>query len=96
MVDLMVIVSHLGLTEDQDVVQGYEAYYEYGRAKAFLACPKNADGSIPDEAAPAASERLVGAPVVRARGRGHLGGAGRTSPASRASTSSSAATSTWC
>lgn len=34
--DLIVIVSHLGLTEDQDVVQGYEAYYEYGRAKSFI------------------------------------------------------------
>lgn len=34
--DLIVIVSHLGLTEDQDVIQGYEAYYEYGRAKSFI------------------------------------------------------------
>ncbi|MCY1015224.1 bifunctional metallophosphatase/5'-nucleotidase [Pyxidicoccus sp. MSG2] len=34
--DLIVIVSHLGLTEDQDVIQGYEAYYEYGRAKSFV------------------------------------------------------------
>ncbi|WP_163868408.1 bifunctional metallophosphatase/5'-nucleotidase [Myxococcus eversor] len=34
--DLIVIVSHLGLTEDQDVVQGYEAYYEYGRARSFI------------------------------------------------------------
>ncbi|MBZ4335630.1 MULTISPECIES: bifunctional UDP-sugar hydrolase/5'-nucleotidase [unclassified Corallococcus] len=34
--DLIVIVSHLGLTEDQDLIQGYEAYYEYGRAKPFI------------------------------------------------------------
>ncbi len=34
--DLIVIVSHLGLHEDQDLVQGYEAYYEYGRIKPFL------------------------------------------------------------
>ncbi|MCP3103157.1 bifunctional metallophosphatase/5'-nucleotidase [Myxococcus sp. K15C18031901] len=34
--DLIVIVSHLGLTEDQDVIQGYEAYYEYGRARSFI------------------------------------------------------------
>jgi len=34
--DLIVIVSHLGLTEDQDVIQGYEAYYEYGRIKPFI------------------------------------------------------------
>ncbi|MFP2925366.1 bifunctional metallophosphatase/5'-nucleotidase [Pyxidicoccus sp. 3LG] len=34
--DLIIIVSHLGLTEDQDVIQGYEAYYEYGRAKSFI------------------------------------------------------------
>ena len=35
-VDLVVIVSHLGLTEDQDIVQGYTAYYEWGRAKEFV------------------------------------------------------------
>lgn len=34
--DLIVIVSHLGLTEDQDLVQGYEAYYEYERAQPFI------------------------------------------------------------
>ncbi|NMO17296.1 bifunctional metallophosphatase/5'-nucleotidase [Pyxidicoccus fallax] len=34
--DLVVIVSHLGLHEDQDVIQGYEAYYEYGRIKNFI------------------------------------------------------------
>jgi 5'-nucleotidase/UDP-sugar diphosphatase len=34
--DLIVIVSHLGLTEDQDVVLGYEAYYEYERARPFI------------------------------------------------------------
>ncbi|HEY0095617.1 MAG TPA: bifunctional UDP-sugar hydrolase/5'-nucleotidase, partial [Archangium sp.] len=35
-VDLLVVVSHLGLTEDQDLIRGYEAYYEYERAKPFL------------------------------------------------------------
>ncbi|WP_163780082.1 bifunctional metallophosphatase/5'-nucleotidase [Myxococcus vastator] len=34
--DLIVLVSHLGLHEDQDVIQGYEAYYEFGRAKAYV------------------------------------------------------------
>jgi 5'-nucleotidase/UDP-sugar diphosphatase len=35
-VDLIVITSHLGMHEDQDLVLGYEAYYEYGRIKSFL------------------------------------------------------------
>ena len=39
--DLIVIVSHLGLHEDQDVIQGYEAYYEYGRARSFTRRAKN-------------------------------------------------------
>ncbi len=34
--DLIVIVSHLGLHEDQDLVIGYEAYYEYERARPFI------------------------------------------------------------
>lgn len=34
--DLIAIVSHAGLTEDQDLIQGYEAYYEYGRVKSFI------------------------------------------------------------
>ncbi len=34
--DLIVIVSHLGLTEDQDLVLGYEGYYEYQRARPFI------------------------------------------------------------
>jgi len=34
--DLVVVVSHLGLTEDQQLVLGYEAYYEYERAKPFI------------------------------------------------------------
>ena len=37
MVDLVVVVSHLGLTEDQDLIQGYDAYFQYGRVKSFLA-----------------------------------------------------------
>jgi 2',3'-cyclic-nucleotide 2'-phosphodiesterase (5'-nucleotidase family) len=39
--DLIVIVSHLGLHEDQDVIQGYEAYYEYARARDFIRREKN-------------------------------------------------------
>ena len=35
-VDLLVVTSHLGLTEDQDLIRGYEAFYEYERAKPFL------------------------------------------------------------
>jgi 5'-nucleotidase/UDP-sugar diphosphatase len=35
-VDLLVVVSHLGLTEDQDVIRGYEAYYEYEKVKPYL------------------------------------------------------------
>jgi 5'-nucleotidase / UDP-sugar diphosphatase len=34
--DLILIVSHLGLHEDQDLVLGYEAYYEYERARPFI------------------------------------------------------------
>ena len=34
--DLVVVVSHLGLHEDQDLINGYEAYYEYDRARPFL------------------------------------------------------------
>ncbi|MBU8898240.1 bifunctional metallophosphatase/5'-nucleotidase [Corallococcus sp. H22C18031201] len=37
--DLLVVVSHLGLTEDQDLIQGYEAYYEYGKITNFLERP---------------------------------------------------------
>ena len=40
-VDLIVITSHLGLTEDQDLIQGYEAYYEYERVKPYLNRPTN-------------------------------------------------------
>ena len=35
-VDLVVVVSHLGLTEDQDLIRGYEAYYKYKDAKPYL------------------------------------------------------------
>ncbi|HEX8821242.1 MAG TPA: bifunctional metallophosphatase/5'-nucleotidase, partial [Archangium sp.] len=35
-VDLIVVVSHLGLTEDQDLIRGYEAYYEYEDVKPYL------------------------------------------------------------
>lgn len=44
MVDLVTVVSHLGLTEDQDLVHGYEAFYEYGRIKDMIACPVGDDG----------------------------------------------------
>ncbi|HEY1086851.1 MAG TPA: 5'-nucleotidase C-terminal domain-containing protein, partial [Archangium sp.] len=35
-VDLVVITSHAGLTEDQDLIQGYEAFYEWSLAKRFV------------------------------------------------------------
>jgi 5'-nucleotidase / UDP-sugar diphosphatase len=35
-VDVLIVVSHLGLTEDQDLIRGYEAYYEYERARPFI------------------------------------------------------------
>lgn len=35
-VDMIVITSHAGLTEDQDLVQGYEAFYEWSLAKQFV------------------------------------------------------------
>jgi 5'-nucleotidase / UDP-sugar diphosphatase len=34
-VDLIVVTSHAGLTEDQDLVEGYEAFYEWGLARKF-------------------------------------------------------------
>lgn len=36
-VDLIMVTSHAGLTEDQNLVQGYEAYYEWSLAKKFVA-----------------------------------------------------------
>lgn len=35
-VDLIVVTSHAGLIEDQDLVEGYEAFYEWGIAKKFV------------------------------------------------------------
>ncbi len=35
-VDLVLVVSHAGLTEDQDLIEGYEAFYEYGVAKSLI------------------------------------------------------------
>lgn len=34
-VDLLLVTSHAGLTEDQDLIEGYEAYYEWSVAKSF-------------------------------------------------------------
>ena len=70
--DLVVIVSHLGLTEDQELVQGYEAYYEYGARQAVHR----------------AREQPVEDPrVVRRRGRPPSPSSACTSPACPASTS---------
>lgn len=33
-VDLILVTSHAGLTEDQDLIEGYEAYYAWGAARA--------------------------------------------------------------
>ena len=41
LVDVVVVVTHLGLTEDQDLIQGYEAFYQYGRIKDFLHRPSD-------------------------------------------------------
>ncbi len=38
MVDMIVILSHLGLTQDQDIITGYDDYYPYQSIKPFLAC----------------------------------------------------------
>ena len=35
-VDMIVILSHLGLTEDQELLTGYDDYYPYEHAKPFL------------------------------------------------------------
>jgi 2',3'-cyclic-nucleotide 2'-phosphodiesterase (5'-nucleotidase family) len=35
-VDLVMITSHAGLTEDQDLIEGYEAFYEWGIAKKYV------------------------------------------------------------
>lgn len=35
-VDLILITSHAGLTEDQDLIQGYDAFYEWSLAKQFV------------------------------------------------------------
>jgi 2',3'-cyclic-nucleotide 2'-phosphodiesterase (5'-nucleotidase family) len=40
-VDLVVITSHAGLTEDQDLIQGYDAFYEWGLAKRFVERERN-------------------------------------------------------
>ncbi len=34
-VDVILITSHAGLTEDQDLIEGYEAFYEWSLAKQF-------------------------------------------------------------
>ncbi len=39
-VDLVLVVSHAGLTEDQDLIEGYEAFYEWSTAKKFVAREK--------------------------------------------------------
>lgn len=35
-VDLVLITSHAGLTEDQDLIQGYDAFYEWSLARPFV------------------------------------------------------------
>lgn len=35
-VDLVLITSHAGLTEDQDLIQGYDAFYEWSLARRFV------------------------------------------------------------
>lgn len=38
-VDLILITSHAGLTEDQDLVEGYEAFYEWRVARTYVTRP---------------------------------------------------------
>jgi 5'-nucleotidase / UDP-sugar diphosphatase len=38
-VDLIVVTSHAGLTEDQDLIEGYEAFYEWSIARTFVGRP---------------------------------------------------------
>lgn len=40
-VDLVFIVSHLGLDGDQALIQGYDADFQYGRIKSFINRAKN-------------------------------------------------------
>lgn len=35
-VDLVMVTSHAGLTEDQELIQGYDAYYEWSLAEQFV------------------------------------------------------------
>lgn len=39
-VDLIMVVSHAGLTEDQDLIEGYEAFYEWSIAKQYAQDPR--------------------------------------------------------
>jgi 5'-nucleotidase / UDP-sugar diphosphatase len=39
-VDLILLTSHAGLTEDQDLIEGYDAFYEWGIAKTFVKRPQ--------------------------------------------------------
>lgn len=38
-VDVILVTSHAGLTEDQDLIEGYEAFYEWSLARAFVERP---------------------------------------------------------
>jgi 2',3'-cyclic-nucleotide 2'-phosphodiesterase (5'-nucleotidase family) len=46
-VDLLMVVSHLGLREDQEIVNGYDAYYTHDQARPFL-CPPGVEPTPPD------------------------------------------------
>jgi 2',3'-cyclic-nucleotide 2'-phosphodiesterase (5'-nucleotidase family) len=39
--DLVVVVSHLGLTEDQDLITGYDAYFPLENARPFMTRKEN-------------------------------------------------------
>ena len=71
-VDLIVIVSHLGLTEDQDLIRGYDGYYEYGTIKSFI----DRDAELATKEGWQDQEPRVAHPgVVRAGRRSEVGGA---------------------
>src|SRR5690606_28162087 len=56
-VDLVVVVTHLGLHEDQDLVRGYEAFYEYGKAKEHLRWSNGGPTFECDRTLPAGSQQ---------------------------------------
>lgn len=69
-VDLVVVVTHLGLHEDQDLIRGYEAFYEYGKAKEHLRWAKDGvklecDRTLPSDRQQGCQDKPAGAWEIR-------------------------------